>query len=106
MYIERVMDEIKLLGTPDPRKFIPCTEEEVYFLEHQVHLSLPITYKEFLLTMGKEADDFLGGSEFLYQELVLLPHLECEMASMADSGFTETENEFRLMSHCRTDLPN
>ena len=52
MYIERVLEEIKRLGFPNPGKFVPCTQEEVKELEEKIHLSLPLTYHEWLQTMG------------------------------------------------------
>ena len=79
MYIERVLNEIKILGVSDVEKFIPCTKDEVHQLEQEVHLTLPKAYKEFLLTMGKGASDFLIGSEFLYQHLPRLQETAKEM---------------------------
>ena len=73
MYIECVLDEMKMLGTPNPQKFIPCTEEEVIRLEQVTHFSLPQAYQEFLRTMGNSTDDFLVGSDFLYP---VLPSLQ------------------------------
>ena len=72
MYMERVINEIKKLGTPNPRKFVPCTEEEIVQLEKVTHFTLPQAYREWLRTMGKHADTFLRGSDWLYPELVSL----------------------------------
>ncbi len=63
MYIERILDEVEFLGIPNPRWFIPCSKEEIVQLEQQTHLSLPRAYREFLLTMGHNADHILADAD-------------------------------------------
>ena len=90
---------MKTLNILDTHKFIPCTEEEVFALEQKVHLSLPRAYKEFLLTMGKGADTFLVGSDFLYPELLNLQEVAKEM--LAEDGFPQKlpEDAFVFFMH-------
>lgn len=45
-------------------ELIPCTEEEILFLENRLQLSLPDAYKEFLLWGGRWARGFMYGSSF------------------------------------------
>jgi len=99
MYIEQILDEMKRLGTPDPQQFIPCTEEEVLLLEKQFHLLLPTAYKEFLLTMGKGADGFLVGSDFLYHDVPGLQEVAQEM--LAEDAFPQklSQDAFVFFMH-------
>lgn len=85
MYIERVMAEMKVLSMPSTRKLLPCTEKEVYALEQNFQCSLPRAYKEFMLTMGKGANNLLVGSDFLYQDINGLREVAIEIL---------VENEF------------
>ncbi len=99
MYIERVLAQMKALNVLDTHKFVPCTEDEVSSLEQKVHLSLPIAYKEFLLTMGKGTDTFLVGSDFLYPELLNLQEVAKEM--LAEDEFPQKfpEDAFVFFMH-------
>ncbi len=99
MYIEHVLDEIKKLGFPNPRKFVPCTEEEVARLEEATHLSLPQAYREFLLTMGKNAATLLEGSDWLYPQLLNLQEVAREI--LIEESFPQQfpEDAFVFLMH-------
>ncbi len=99
MYIEHVLNEMKRLGIPNPRKFVPCTEEEVAHLEEATHLSLPQTYREFLRTMGKDADLFLMGSDFMYPQLLNLQEVAREI--LIEDAFPQSlpEDAFVFFMH-------
>lgn len=49
-------------------ELIPCTEEEILFLENRLQLSLPDAYKEFLLWGGRWARGFMYGSSFFFKD--------------------------------------
>ncbi len=99
MYIERILNEIKILGIPNPRKFVPCTEEEVARLEQATHLTLPRAYQEFLRTMGNGTDTLLNGSDFLYPRLMRLQEGAREM--LAEDSFPQKlpEDAFVFFMH-------
>ena len=69
MYLERVKERLAALKLASPDELKGCSNQEVWQLERQLGVKLPQAYREFLLLMGKEAGQFLRGSDCFYQHL-------------------------------------
>src|SRR5258707_14053477 len=79
MYLQRVKARLEELFIVRLDTIIACTEEEVHALEQEVGLLLPAAYREFLLWMGHGSGGLLGGSDFLYEDLILLQRDAAEL---------------------------
>jgi len=65
-------------------ELIPCTYEEVKDVESFYKVSLPAIYKEFLLSMGKQASGYMTGS-YVYYNCVF------ELRQMAERIIVESK---------------
>ena len=48
---------------------IGCSNKEIAKIEDLYGIELPQTYKDYLLAMGKSADDYMKGSSVFYDEI-------------------------------------
>ncbi len=87
MYLDKVIARLEELHIVRPETIIPCTEEEVRSLEHQIGRSLPGAYREFLLWMGHSTGGLLRGSDYRYQDLISLQKWAVEL--MEEDGFPD-----------------
>lgn len=53
-----------------PETIIGCSQHEIATIEAQFGISLPVSYKEFLRTMGKEMGDFANDVVMTYPGIV------------------------------------
>jgi hypothetical protein len=72
MYLDAVKARFAELKLAPAHEVVPCTHDEIAVLEHQLALTLPAVYQEFLLWMGHSAGGFLRGSSCFYRQLVAL----------------------------------
>ncbi|HBK96928.1 MAG TPA: SMI1/KNR4 family protein [Microcoleaceae bacterium UBA10368] len=69
MYLEKFKARFAELQHLFPYKLLPCREEQIYSLERQYGLIIPMAYKEFLLWGGVCAGGLLQGSNYSYDDL-------------------------------------
>lgn len=74
-----------------------CTSEEIAQLEAKYHVKLPAVYREFLARMGKEAGDFLRGSDYFFSALL---EMRAGLEGLLEgSGFTLDDDDFVFFGH-------
>jgi SMI1-KNR4 cell-wall len=54
------------------QKLRPVTVEDLSLLEQEFHVQLPLTYKRFLLLMGRGAGSFMLGSSVFFEDVFYL----------------------------------
>ena len=75
-----------------------CTEKQVNKIEQSFNIKLPTTYIEFLLTMGKNAGNFMKGSSAFYNEIFDLREGSIELL-YEDSFKDLPDNTFVFWMH-------
>jgi hypothetical protein len=68
--LEQAVRRLVDAGLASPEMIRGCTEEELTEIESLLSLNLPSAYREFLGIMGREAGQFLVGSDYCYPELL------------------------------------
>jgi hypothetical protein len=63
-------------------RLIPCTTREVDSLEKHFGIKFPKIYKDFLLSMGKSAGDYMLGSDAFYNRILKFKPWAEEFVSM------------------------
>jgi len=75
-----------------------CTREEIETYQNSNELKFPKVYTEFLLTMGKNAGDFMRGSDYEWDELPELKNAANE--TLADNKLPPlTQEDFVFFMH-------
>jgi hypothetical protein len=109
--IEEYIDKIKQLGFDDS-SFVGCSYEEIKILEEKYNLSLPNTYKSFLLKMGKKSGNLVDKNEFKidYESVLCLTEDEINFINkvkqeILDEGADETvlelpKNALLILKRC------
>ncbi len=70
MYLEKVKARLIKSKLVSENELLGCTHQEIIQLEQQLGVKLPKAYQEFLMLMGKEAGQFLRGTDCFYQHLL------------------------------------
>jgi hypothetical protein len=68
--IEHVLGRLLGSGLASSTTVRGCTESEVAVVESRLDLRLPAVYRDFLLTMGRAAGEFLVGSDYSFPKLL------------------------------------
>lgn len=68
-YIAEVIDRLVNTNRVLPEQLAGFSEEEVIWLEKQLKYPLPIAFRQFLLTMGRETEEFRFGTDMLVPDL-------------------------------------
>lgn len=79
--------------------FEGCEDSEIAEIESVSGVSLPETYKELLRVLGKNAGDFLCGSDFLYPDLLRVPQWSRELLVSSDSSVVLPKTAFPFLMH-------
>jgi hypothetical protein len=69
MYLESIKQRLIALNRDSSQPLCGCTLEEIRQLEQRLGVKLPRAYQEFLRMMGKEAGQFLRGSDCFYPQM-------------------------------------
>ena len=100
MYLAEFKSRFAQLKECFPEKLSPCRKEQMYSLEQQCRLSLPASYKEFLLWGGIWAGGFLEGSDGFYDnELYKLRKSAEELLKEEDFPYSLPEDAFVFNMH-------
>jgi len=75
--IDELKEKILMLGVVSQENMEGLNEEEIKIIETNLSISLPISYKYFLMYFGKYSGRLFGDVEFHYPELLNLRE-ECE----------------------------
>ena len=89
--IEKLLKRIFELGLAVPEELVGCSDQEISQLEEKYQVKLPESYKEFLLTMGKNFGRLVDTNEYRIDY---------------DSVMTMTEKEQKFIDECKAEGEN
>ena len=76
-----------------------CSEADLRVIEATRGVTLPSVYRQFMLRLGRDAGQFLRGTDFLYPELMGLQALPAPLLKTSGALFELTPAHFVFMSH-------
>lgn len=99
MYLQPFLQYTEQSGIFNTSLWEPCTEDEMRALETQLGIKFPGAYREFLLTMGRNAGTFLNGSDYTCEELFQLQRLARSILSADALNNALPNDAFVFLAH-------
>lgn len=86
-------------GLANSANLLGCSAEEVAAVETAFGHALPESYKQFLFVMGKEAGDFMVGTDLFYEYLPGQRECAKELLAEAKAQYALKATDFVFCSH-------
>ena len=79
--------------------FVGCNLDDIQQIESTIHSTLPLSYKQYLMAMGRKSGKMFMGSDILFPELLVLKAYATELLKEDDSLDILTDNTFVFLCH-------
>ena len=99
MNLENIKQQIITSNLAGEDELIGCTQQEVKDIEKAIGHQLPVSYQNFLILMGKNAGQFLRGSDCFYPDILDLNTGAKEILSENDFPETLPDDAFVFFIH-------
>src|SRR5262249_22971010 len=98
-FIRQGLKRLLESGLAKPNLVRGCSEDELKQVESTLQIILPAAYREFLTTFGKQAGEFLVGTDFLFPKLLELRNIAEELLKSCSNPFDLSKTAFVFASH-------
>jgi hypothetical protein len=98
-YTNQLLNRLKDAGIADTDSIKACSQQEISELENVFSLTLPVSYKCFLLSMGKGAGKFMRGTDCFYRYLFKLRPQAERLLSKSKGDFALSDSHFVFLGH-------
>ena len=86
-------------GLAGPHSFKGCTEQQIKSIEDKLSLRLPRCYRDFLSVMGREAGEFLVGTDYSFPKVLDFRSEAENLLRTTPSNFLLAQDLFVFMFH-------